>query len=145
MFHGFISDECAARLLRASHTVATSLLPGYTFHHHIFKPDCVEELWRLKGLCEAYDVRQTRMCLSEQQTGEMALEQGSGRAPFPSPLKSLLIEGMPINRHGVVHSLCMFGPEAARAERVDCSWLHPRSESLDEWHRLMLMDSWRGT
>ena len=95
LLHLFLSDHDAARLLRVSHAVATSLLRSYTFTQHVFEPATVQQMWRLKALCEAYDVRPTRMCVPNEQMKEMQLGQGSGRSPFPSSLTSLLVGSMP--------------------------------------------------
>ena len=140
VFQRFLSDHDAARLLRVSRAVATSLLHSFTFQQHVFEPVDVEAMWRLKALCEAYDVRPTRMCVSGKQMKEMQLEQGSGRSPFPSLLSSLLVGSMPSTTDGAMPPRCLFGAEAGRAERIDCPWLHARCEAEDEQQRLMLLE-----
>ena len=64
-----LTDKDAAKLLRVSHDVATSLLPGYAFTQHIFRPATVPAMWRLKALYEAYDMRPTRISCPRERKG----------------------------------------------------------------------------
>ena len=48
VFHSFLADADAARLLRTSRTAAMTLLPGYAFTNHIFPRVCTPP-WRATG------------------------------------------------------------------------------------------------
>ena len=63
LFHPFLDDADAARLLRTSRTTALALLPGYTFSTHIFQPAYLASLLRLRELCLAYRLRIALLCL----------------------------------------------------------------------------------
>ena len=63
IFHSFLTDDDAARLLRTSHTAALALLPSYTFSSHIFSPVSITSLRRLRDLCLTYHLRITQLGL----------------------------------------------------------------------------------
>ena len=96
-------------------------------------------MWRLKALCEAYDLRPTRMCL----VGEMrkvAVERSTGRSPFPSSLSCLSFAPIPLSTDADSQPRGMFGSEAAKVDSIQCLWAHPRTEVLDEHYRQLLFD-----
>ena len=140
VFQAFLTDEDAARLWRVSQSVATSLLRSYSFHQHVFEPATVEQMWRLKALCEAYGMRPTRMCLSEQDMEDMGLEEGTGRSPFPSSLTSLVV-GL-FFREEDCTAPGIVGPHSERIDFLQCLWTHPRSAGLDEQYHDLLMEEW---
>ena len=141
LLHLLLTDEDAARLLRVGRTVAASLVSGYTFTQHVFEPVDVEAIWRLKALYEAYGMRPTRMCLPSEVKG-LSLEAGAGRSPFPSSLTSLLLGLLDRDEDGGVASNGIFGPHSVLTDSIQCLWTHPRSESLDEQCRDLLMEEW---
>ena len=63
LFHSFLSDADAARLLRTSRTVALALLPGYAFTSHTFEPASDDSLLRLRDLCVLYRLRVSQLGL----------------------------------------------------------------------------------
>ena len=140
LLHLLLTDEDAARLLRVGRTVATSLLSGYTFHQHVFEPASVQEMRRLKALCEAYDVRPTRMCVPVAGIAEMGREAGSGGSPFPSSLTSLVLGSVAPDEDGHIAPHRMFSLEADRVDSIQCLWTHPRSAMLDEQYHDLLME-----
>ena len=95
ILQSFLSDEDGARLLRVSRTTALALLSGFTFRHHIFVGESQQQMFRLRALYEAYDVRPTLMILSDE-VEELSPEEHSGRSPFPSTLTSLLLGPLPV-------------------------------------------------
>ena len=147
LFQPFLTDADAVRVLRVSRTVARSLLPSYTFHSHPFECGSVEGIRRLKALCETYQLRPTRMCLSKAMKA-LTWEEGSGESPFPSSLTSLLLGPLPraeededISSDGIPPH-CIFGSEGrARVESINCLWTHPKSDSQDEHYRQLLMEN----
>ena len=82
LFHPFLTDADAARLLRTSHTAALALLPGYTFTRHIFQPADLASLRRLRDLSLTYSLRVTQLALPEQMK-ELVFDPTS---PGPSPI-----------------------------------------------------------
>jgi hypothetical protein len=111
LLHRLLSDDDAARLLRVSEAAALSLLRGFTFHCHGFEGKNQRQMWRLKALCDKFDLRPTRRCLS---TGLWAvrLEEASGRSPFPSSLTTLLLGPKPRGRDISRERPSIFGAEA---------------------------------
>ena len=66
LFHAFLSDHDAARLLRTPRATALALLPGYAFTGHIFKATSLASLRRLRDLHLTYQLRITQLALSER-------------------------------------------------------------------------------
>lgn len=128
LFHSFLTDEDAARLLRVSRTTATSLLASYTFHQHVFEPISVDEMRRLKALYEAYDMRPTRMCQHRDFAEKSRLVAG-GESPFPSSLTSLML-GAQYQPVDSIHPRSPFGSDAHKVHAVQCPWTNS-SESED--------------
>ena len=62
LLHSFLADHDAARLLRVCRTIALALLPGFSFHQHVFEGESQQQMLRMRALYEAYDLRPTRMC-----------------------------------------------------------------------------------
>ena len=63
VLHLFLEDDDAARLLRVSHSIARTLLLGYTFDQHVFTGETEAQMRRMKALFAKYDMRPTRMAL----------------------------------------------------------------------------------
>ena len=119
VLHRFLSDDDAAYLLRVSRTTALALLPGFTFLQHVFVGQSQQQMLRMRALYEAYDMRPTWMCLSEE-VRSLSLEEGSGRSPFPSSLTSLLLGPLPPSDERSVALPMMFEPGAAMCESIHC-------------------------
>ena len=144
VFQRCLSDHDAARLLHVSRAVATSLLRSYTFQQlqHVFEPATVQQMWRLKALCKAYDVRPTRMSLPGEVMKQVKLKVGSSQSPFPLSLTSLILGAVVRNEDGHIAPRCMLGSDADKADSIQCLWTRPRSALLDERHRDLLMEEW---
>lgn len=130
LLHPFLTDVDAIRLLRVSRTTATSLLHSFTFYEHIFEPASVNEMRRMKALYQAYDMRQTRMCLGEA----LVLKDVRGESPFPSSLTSLLLGRVSRWSDGRLIPDCIFGPDPSKVDSIQCLWHSwPRDgDPLDE-------------
>ena len=79
--------------MRVGHTAAKQLLIGFTFRQHVFCCEDQREMSNLKRLYAEYDVRPTRMQLSEGM--ERLVLEVDGKSPFPESLTSLLLGPLP--------------------------------------------------
>ena len=91
IFHAFLADADAARLLRSSHTAALALLPGYTFASHIFQPSDLSSLRRLRDLGLTYDLRMTQLGLP-QKIKEITMDPTSPHlSPIPASVLAMTL------------------------------------------------------
>ena len=134
LLHSFLSDEDGARLLRVSRSIARNLLPGFTFHQHVFVGESEQQMFRLQALYEAYDMRPMRMYLSFELR-ILSLEEGTDRSPFPSSLTSLVL-APPIRALHRSDPL-MFDADAERCEEIDCPWIRMMRNRSDESYEQM--------
>ena len=87
LFHAFLTDADAARLLRASNAAALALLSGYTFATHVFQPASVASLRRLRDLALTYGLRVTQLALP-RRVEELTFDP---TPPHPSPIPSSVL------------------------------------------------------
>ena len=141
--HPFLVDEDVARLLRVGHLTALALLPGFTFHQHVFEGDSQQQMLRMRALYEVYNLRPTRMCLLEKLRS-LSLEEGSGRSPFPSSLTSL-VTGPRENSRLILPqrgTAFLLAPMAPLCEAIDCSWTQAGDVwSEEDCERLLMMQA----
>ena len=89
VFHPFLADADAARLLRTSRTAALALLPGYTFTRHIFQPSDVDSLRRLRDVSLTYRFRVTLLALP-RDAGNLTFDFAPPHlSPIPSSVTAL--------------------------------------------------------
>ena len=127
LFQPFLTDDDAARLLRVGRTAALSLLPGFTFRSHVFLPETEGQLWRLKALYGAYDLRVTRLCLP----AGFEVRHFTDRSPFPSSLTALLFapvtsSSYSFERRCPTYNVFDDAGDSAVGCAVDCPWTRLR-------------------
>ena len=93
IFQSFLSDAEAALLMRVGHT-AMSLLSGYSFCQHVFRPGSPSGLSSMKALYERWDMRITRMCFLRGWYGPLT-DAVSGKSLLPSSLLALALGWVP--------------------------------------------------
>ena len=97
LFHSFLADADAARLLRCSNAAALALLPGYTFRCHVFQPASVASLRRLRDLCLTYGLRVTQLALP-RRVGELTFDPTPPHlSPIPSSVLALSLGPLEIS------------------------------------------------
>ena len=134
LLHPFLTDTDAGRLLRVSRTTAQVLLPGFTFREHVFCGESDRQMRCLKALYEKYDMRPTRMCLSEEMQ-RLALD-GGGLSPLPTSLTSLLLGPLPSSSRWGERSVFTSDPIQLPSFSHQCTGLS--GEETDDEYRAML-------
>ena len=138
LFLSFLTDEDVGRLLPLSRTTTLSLFKGYTFHRHVFElAEQTQLWWRVKALCESYQLRVTRMHFPHK-LNKVRLERWTHRSPLPSSLTSLLMGPLRSTVGDPVQN-SLFGSEAARCESIQSLWSLPLAESEEAHYRQLLM------
>ena len=84
LFQPFLSDDDAARLLSTSHATALTLLPGYAFTSHIFRPASLASLRRLRDQCVLYRLRITQLDLSASIKQLTFDDEPPDQSPIPA-------------------------------------------------------------
>ena len=98
--HPFLSDDDAARLMRASRSVTTLLLSGFSFAEHVFTPRCIADVKRAVAVYERYNMRILRICAIGAWSGPL-IDRKSGRSVFPASLLALTFGWMEIHSDNV--------------------------------------------
>ena len=105
LFHRFLTESDAARLLRSSHTTAITLLPCYAFTQHIFAAGSLASLHRLRRLCLRYGLRISQLSLPEHSSDITALSHyplSQGQlSPIPPSVTALSLGPPARDRHGI--------------------------------------------
>ena len=90
LFHSFLTDDDAARLLHTSHTVSLALLNGYTFASHTFQSTTFASLRCLRDLCLRYGMRIHQLATSQYHDDPSSLSALPGQlSPIPASVLSL--------------------------------------------------------
>ena len=91
LFHAFLTDSDAVRLLHTSHSGALVLLPSYTFTSHIFQPPTLSSLRRLRDLCLTYSLCITQLGLPKN-VKELTLDPTPPHlSPIPATVTALTL------------------------------------------------------
>ena len=90
VFHRFLSDDDAARLLRVARSFIAPILAAFTFHSHIFEPTTLLELARMKTVYEGNGLHVTQMGMPAD-VKQLQLDPMTGESPLPHSLLSLML------------------------------------------------------
>ena len=90
VFHRFLTDDDAARLLRVAHSFIAPILAAFTFHSHIFEPTTLLQLARLKTVYEGNGLHVTQMGVPAD-VKRLQLDSVTGESPLPRSLLSLVL------------------------------------------------------
>ena len=120
IFHQFLGDKNAARLLRVSRKMSHELLTGYTFHSHVFELKGPHPKWlhHMKTLYELYNMGIQRLLLP---LSVKRLRMEDGRSPLPSALTVLAAGQMPEDDFDEAIPQAhqsVFGAKAAEADAI---------------------------
>ena len=139
LFHRFLTDEDAGRLLRVARSFISPILSSFTFHHHIFEPPTLTSLHRMRRVYEENGLRVTQMGIPNVK--DLSLDPVTGASPLPSSLLALVL-APPM--HGLYSSTAV-EPAWAAFSAVAADWQHrppyclPEADIGDERYRQLLV------
>lgn len=143
-FQAFLSDAEAARLMRVGRTATVSLLSGYIFSQHVFRPESASRLSRMTALYAQWDMRITRMCLPLHWDGPLT-DENSGVSLLPGTLDALALGWVPESDQ----STSMFAQLASLASTGDVTADETDARDSENCHALLRRvqpkSSWRLT
>ena len=88
--HPFLTDEDAARLMRASSSTTLAVLPHYSLTHEVFQFSSARAMKQTLSLYDRYELRVTKLRLGIRFTAPL-LDDATGRSRLPASLVSLWI------------------------------------------------------
>ena len=115
LFHPFLNDHDAARLLRTSRTTALALLPSYAFTSHMFRPASLASLRRLRDLCVAYKLRISQLALPHELMDLSCDATPPHHWPIPASVTALSLSPLGPKRDDSGDSRCWAALSAAAA------------------------------